>query len=84
MFLRRQPEPGSEVACVFEVAYLTAGRCDHGGGGEQTDAGDRQQCRAGSGLTSELTELFLQITDAHFEQSNLIDHRAHGGAQQLG
>ena len=38
------------MPCILEVAHMPAGGSDQGGGGEQANAGDGQQCGAGGAL----------------------------------
>jgi hypothetical protein len=82
IFLRRQAEPAGEVARILEVRDIAAGGGDHGGGGQQADAGDRQQCRAGRRLFGQRGQIAFELRDARFEQADLFDEQLHGAADQ--
>jgi len=59
-------------------------RGDHGGAGDQTDAGHAQQCLAGRALFGELRQLLRQLPDASLHQPDLFQQQAHRAAQHRG
>lgn len=64
VFARCQTEPAGEVARVLEVRHVTRGGRHQGGSGEQPDAGDRQQQRAGRAVACHAGELAFDLCDA--------------------
>lgn len=66
----RQAKPTGEVACVLEVCHVARGGCHQGCGGEQSNAGYRQQQRAGRALPGSQAQLSLHLGDARFQQTS--------------
>lgn len=69
---------------ILEVRHLAAGGGHHRRGREQTDAGNRQQRRAGRTVFGHRGQFALQLGDAGFEQADFLDQQFHRTANQSG
>jgi hypothetical protein len=83
IFLRCQAEPAGEVACIVEVLNVAAGGGNHCRSGQQADAGNGQQRRAGGRLFGQFGQFSLQLRDTRFEQADFFDQQSHRSANQV-